>query len=113
MHIEMVLVGMLAMAVITAVCRVLPFVLPQQSKLMQRLSGDHPAITIVGPALIVALAVATLTQPIMDAPNTRTALTYGFGALGTAGAFFALRSVGVAVVAGIVCYAGADWLLVL
>lgn len=111
MSVGVVLIGMLAMAVVTAVCRILPFVLPQDSRLLARLSGDHPAINIVGPALIVALAVATLTQPVLDAASMATTLAYAGGAAGTVAAFYLLRSVGLAVVVGMFCYGGASWLL--
>lgn len=111
MSVDMVLIGMLAMAVVTAACRILPFILPSDSRLIARLAGDHPAVNIVGPALIVALAVATWTQPVLEAVSMTAVLAYAIGAAGTAAAFYLLRNVGGAVVIGIICYGSANWLL--
>lgn len=111
MSIEVMVSGILAMAGVTAACRILPFILPQESRLLYHLSSDKPVIKIVGPALIVALAVATLTQPILNNPAATTLVAVAAGAAGTTIAFFMLRSVGLAVVLGVASYGVAKSLL--
>ena len=97
-------IAITAMAGVTAFSRVLPFLLSPRSRLLKLLSGDHPAIRIAGPALLVALAVASVARPVLESPSRQTLLSYGVGALATAAVLRWRHSVGLAVVAGIVAF---------
>lgn len=105
------LVAILAMAVVTAFCRVIPFLLSPKSRLLTLLSSDHPATKIIGPALLVALAVVTLTQPILERPNWSTLIPYGVGGLITTCVLRWSGSVGLAVVVAIVGFGLTEYCL--
>ena len=108
-------IAIAAMAGGTAFSRVLPFLLAPDSRLLRLLSGDHPAIRIAGPALLVGLAVASLAGPSIESPSWQTLLSYAAGAVATAVVLRWRQSVGLAVVAGIVAFGLAGpatrWLL--
>ena len=108
-------IAIAAMTGVTAFSRVLPFLLSPRSRLLKLLAGDHPAIRIAGPALLVALAVASLARPVIESPSRPTLLSYGIGAVATALVLRWRQSVGLAVVAGIVAFGLAGpatrWLL--
>jgi len=105
------LVAIAAMAVVTACCRVIPFLLPPKSRLLTLLSSDHPTTKIIGPALLVGLSVATLTQPIMDSTNWSTLIPYGVGGIITALILRWSGSVGLAVVVAIVGFGLTEYCL--
>lgn len=105
------IIAIIAMALVTALSRVLPFLLPRENRLIALMSREGPSVQVVGPALIVALAVFTLTEPMMDTVSIDTTLNYSVGALVTMTAYRLTRSVGLSVIAGILGFATIDWIL--
>ncbi len=93
-----------AMALVTGLWRVVPFVIPRDSRLATILFGDHPTLRVVGPALLVGLTVATFGQPLLSQPSWGHVLSYGIGGVATAAVWRAVGSLGLAVVAGIIAY---------
>lgn len=105
------IIAIIGMALVTALSRVLPFLLPKENRLVILMSREGPSIQVVGPALIVALAVFTLTEPMMDTMSINTTLNYIVGALVTIAVYMLMRSVGLSVIAGILGFAMIDWIL--
>ncbi|MGN8158447.1 AzlD domain-containing protein [Salinisphaera sp. SWV1] len=104
MNDQTLFIAMGAMALVTGLCRIVPFLIPRHSRLGTILSGDHPTIRIVGPAVLVGLTVATFGQPLLSQPSWGNVLSYGIGGVATAAGLRATGSVGLAVIAGIIAY---------
>lgn len=106
LSVSTLMLAIVIMAVVTFSLRLLPFLLPEDSRVLRYFSGDSPALNVLGPALLGGLTVLTLLPDLALASSASDFAIYGFGLLATVAALLKTRNIGVATMIGVIVYAG-------
>lgn len=100
------MLAILVMAAITLTLRVLPFLLPEDHRILRYFSSNTPTLDALGPSLLGGLTAVTLIPDLTGASSISELAVYAASLIVTLAVLLKTRNIGIAIIIGVFVFAG-------